>query len=534
MCKRIFASIVCALPLAAAAQTVTVDATNASPNNTTTFNSVMMAIHSFQASGKITASTDGSGVGLNHANAAANVINVLNTGIYDEVVRFDERVASTEQTVQDQDLTIQGPGAGAAPSAANNAVIAIKDDGANSDDGFEVRTGINLTIKNISFIPSWDAPPAPSGGNDLVMPNPQTVGAATNNLTFKSCTITPYNASHLPVASSKAEAYVDQSANVATPATDLDDAVNINSAVNANENLTFEDCIIGQLKKLGDGSKGHDGIVLNEGNNTAGPGFQLNLNSTVITHCERMGWQIASGSTTNPSFSTYNVTGTSVTAGLATGLGGPTVIDDNGLTLTLTNHGIADLAGTARCVANFSNLIVANNFDRQMSMSAKSQLSLTDCLIQGRIPVVYQHDSASVSKTWQHVTLRRVGADSLFGAQAGATAVLTVRDAIFAGDGSGTAIGVFGTGDMAIDVDFSATALSGPNALTARGGTTATTFGANVIDADPAFVSTDYTNSSFLDVSACAYTGKGTGGSNLRGGADFVATCAGINDWSVY
>ena len=37
-------------PLVTVAQTVTVDNTDASPNNTSTFDSVMMALHSFQQS----------------------------------------------------------------------------------------------------------------------------------------------------------------------------------------------------------------------------------------------------------------------------------------------------------------------------------------------------------------------------------------------------------------------------------------------------------------------------------------------------
>ena len=77
----------------AMAQTVTVDAANGSPNNTDTFNSIQMAIHSFQASGAVAASTDGSGVGVNHGNAAADVINILTSAVPDAIfsIKMSER-----------------------------------------------------------------------------------------------------------------------------------------------------------------------------------------------------------------------------------------------------------------------------------------------------------------------------------------------------------------------------------------------------------------------------------------------------------
>ena len=82
----------------AAAQTVTVDANEASPDNVSTFDSLAVAISSFQASGPVTAATDGAGLGVNNGDGAANVINITSTAKLEEVLQLDENTADHSTT----------------------------------------------------------------------------------------------------------------------------------------------------------------------------------------------------------------------------------------------------------------------------------------------------------------------------------------------------------------------------------------------------------------------------------------------------
>ncbi|NUP89998.1 MAG: hypothetical protein HUU25_09275 [Candidatus Sumerlaeia bacterium] len=501
----------------ASAQTVTVDATLGAPDNVTTFNSLMLAIHSFQQAGSTTASSPG-GIGVNHGNAAADIINILNTSPIEENVRIAPTATLTEQCTLDEPLTINGPGAiggpAVAPSAAANAIVRVRDDAGNTDnDGFTIVQDVDITVNNVTFIPALTTPP----GDDLVFLD-RNLATPMATYTFNSCIFTVYDTSGLPVVNSKTDAQSNLNASVTTPAAALDDFITIQSA---NEALTctFNDCVISQTTVGGSGTN-RDGFVVFEGDNTT-QNFNLNIDSSYITYVARYGLQLAGGSTANPPLSTYNITGDNVDAGPVAGLGGPTFICNNGY--ATEGRGMVDLsAANRRKIMNISHTIIANNLIRQMSLGGKNQLTLTDVLIQGPIPIVLEHDAVSVAKTWERVTWRIVGGSPLFGA-VGNGVVLTIRDSIMAGvAGAGTGISVFGTGNMAIDVNFCGMPLNGPDALLAQGGTSGTVFGANIRGDSPHFLGTNPYAADFLDVDNPVYGTAGTGAGVLRGGATFV------------
>jgi len=102
------------------------------------------------------------------------------------------------------------------------------------------------------------------------------------------------------------------------------------------------------------------------------------------------------------------------------------------------------------------------------------------------------------------------------------------RDCIFAGSGQ-----VFPTAPVAgltLDVDYCAYVEAGAHAIGGRGG--AQTDGANVISGDPLFLGINALLANAFDVDAASFGGKGTAGSNLSGGADFIGSAVG--SWDLY
>jgi hypothetical protein len=502
------------------AQTVTVDVTNGAPNNTTTFNSLMMAIHSFQVSGKVTASTDGAGVGVNNANVAPNVINVLATGAVNEIVRIDERASSAEQCVLNQPITIQGPGAGAvAPSAAANAIVSPQDDGANDDDGFEIRSDVDVTVNNITFIPSPTVPP----GDDLVTVDKLTAGSTTSTVTFKSCVFTTYMAGNVPTVQSKSEALVDNRALITTPGPGaVDDLFDPFPDPGEAMIVNLIDCVLSHSTQ---DAGNHDGIVEVGGLRNSEDGFIFNIQSSVISFCQRYGIQYAGGGGGDATRqrNKLTVTGSNAAGGPVAGLGGPTVIHFN-------QRGIQAFTSN-QAEVTLSNVLVTSNTLRGLSMNSNTPMNMTDVIVSGPTPVVITNEATSPNTAITRCTFH--DGSGLYGDNVASGAVLTIRDSIFSGAGS-TAVSVFSIGDMIVDVDNSATVLVGDHALAAQGGTTATTFGAGVITAAPLYASLDPLNASFLDVANCAYFTAATGGTPLRGGANFVGSCSSVSDWTLY
>lgn len=240
--KKIFAVFAfLAMGTFALAQTVTVNNTNASPDNTTTFNSIMMALHSFQASGKITDSTDGTGKGKNHGNAAPNLIRVIATGIpYDEVLRVDERATSSEQNIQDEAFTIEGVASG----SNSKPIVRAKDDGTNSTYGFEIRTDVNFEIYNMIFTLDPAFPDTGTGVRVVTVDRLTVTTGVPSIFKFQNCVFTGHDASGMPLVTNKDEAFIDRRADFTpTAGGDTGRTVSFFPAKDRGMLGTFKDCV---------------------------------------------------------------------------------------------------------------------------------------------------------------------------------------------------------------------------------------------------------------------------------------------------
>jgi hypothetical protein len=501
----------------ASAQTVTVDPANPTPDNVSTFSSLMLAINSFQASGATTAASPG-GVGVNHGNVAPDVINITSTTMIDEVVRIDERPASGGYSILDEALAINGPGAVAnsgvavAPSASANAIVASRDDGANDDDNFEIRTNVNLTINNVTFVPSPTAPGAPAGNNDIVTVDRLTASAGSpSTVSFNSCIITSLNLGGTPLVNSKTDALADLTSSIVATTTQLDDLMDFFPDAGEGMTCNLTDCVLAGTP-LG---TGRDGIVEASGY-TATDGIHLNITSSVLSNCGRFaiqwGGTAASGGAVATE-KTLTIGGTAANAGPVAGLGGPTVMTrcgDRAIQSFLTSAG--------RSRVTIDNAIIADNTIRQISLSGSDELVMSNSLVSGPTPLVYQSSVAGdLISSITNSTIN--GATSLLGAQGTLTSTLTISDSILTTSGA-TTMAVFGTGDANAALSF-----TGYFAV-AVGGSTNTTSGTGVFRASPAFVSTDPLSADFLDVRNTAYATANSTSGPLAGGANYVGGVA--------
>ncbi|MDK2973628.1 MAG: hypothetical protein PWP23_3383 [Candidatus Sumerlaeota bacterium] len=520
------AAVTAGLSTAAFAQTVSVDATNGSPDNSTTFSSLMVAISSFQAGGAVTAATDGSGVGVNHGNAAADVINITSVDKIEEIVRIDD--ANTDL---DEALTINGPGATSghvAPSALANAVVAPQDGG--DGDAFLVNSDQDITVNNVTFIPA-----ATTGAADdlLVL---RITGAGPNTLRFAGCVATFPTVGGAPVVNSKAEALTDQKASIDDTAAG-DDLVNIAAAENQALSVEFVDCVLSHGKSTGDAIVEVAGSAdaTNHSTATRSQPFTLTLESTIISYIGRYGVQLA-GDGDSSAGDNWNlvITGSNVGDGPVDAVGGPSMI------FGCANHALISFLGPATGTANVDNLIIAGNATRAWSGDSDLQeVSVSDAMYMqldedaggATVELAYVQDGweGQVPHSFQRVTI--VG-ESLWGdpIDTGTAPVNTFRDCIFAGNG-GNPFGTLYSGNYVLDVDFSAVVEAGPNAAlvgyTANPGYTP---GTNIITDDPQFASMDPLSADFLDVTNSAYATAGTGGSALSGGSDY-SVASSVDNW---
>lgn len=128
---------------AAQAQTVTVDPDLASPDGTTTFNTLLSAIQSFSTGG------------TNHGNAAANLIKIKPGTPIIEKLSIDAEHPSAPIAI-DGDLTIEGDGdlAVIAGQPLDNTEQVLRVTTIPALPGFAWRQPVNLTVRNVAFIPT--------------------------------------------------------------------------------------------------------------------------------------------------------------------------------------------------------------------------------------------------------------------------------------------------------------------------------------------------------------------------------------------
>ena len=167
---------------------------------------------------------------------------------------------------------------------------------------------------------------------------------------------------------------------------------------------------------------------------------------------------------------------------------------------------------------------------RGISAGANPNLTVSDTIISAQTICIV--DNFNNAATWDRVTLHTIASGNALLTTVVQPGSLTVRDCIFSG--AGTKISGAGpTGG--ISVDYCSFVEIGPDAITARDSASGgLTYGANIINNDPLYLSKDPTIANCFDVDSANYAGKGTTASNLAGGADYVGGTPGIHDWTIY
>lgn len=497
----------------APSSTVTVDVNDASPDNVTTFNSLMAAINSFQTSGAANVNggitTDGSGVGVNSAEAGPHTINIATNDAIDEIMRIDDRAGAIGHAVHGTPLVINGPGAvgsvAVAPSLADNALLFCQDEtGIADDDGFEIRSDIDITFNNITFVPS---PTAPAGDELISIDRSSAATTATaNTITFNSCVITTLDALNVPVVSDKLGALVDNTANIATPGTAMDKGVAFFPDAGESMNVVFNDSIISHTAD-------NDGFLDLGPNYAAGDGANITFASSIISYNgvsgSRYGIQM-SGSDENQ---TLTITGSNVAQGPIAGLGGPSVLLGN-------PRAIQSFYGPENGQLNIDNTIIANNSMRQLSLDAEVQLTMDNSLVYGPVPFVITNNATNVAKNITNSTIVAVGGSVLIGDDATSGAAINFTDSVLASSDGTAPLGGFGAADATVNLNFVGVGAISSGALTNLNEVS------GVFGGDPGFVSVDPTSADFLDVQNTDYAGADSVAGDLGGGADYVGGAA--------
>lgn len=181
------------LPSALPAQTVTVDPTGAA-DNVTIFNDLQAAINSFATGG------------VNNGKPAPDVINVRSdhgavVGRVNAVTPDSTGNGSSAPISLNEDLTIQGVDASSNPALAVFAGLPI----ANADQtirnnafpAFVWRQPVNLTLKNLAFIPA--ANPSGSPINSFMAVKAPAVAGVNTNINIENCVFTANDGNNKPI-----------------------------------------------------------------------------------------------------------------------------------------------------------------------------------------------------------------------------------------------------------------------------------------------------------------------------------------------
>jgi len=562
-------------PLVTVAQTVTVDNTDASPNNTSTFDSVMMALHSFQQSGAVTAASPG-GVGVNHGNAAADVINIVATGvIYDEIIRIDDRpnagTSGDHQCILDEKITINGVASG----GNDKPILAPKDYDDVDDDCFEIRTDVDFEISDIIFMYNPANPAAggdPRNYNLVTIDRLNTTSGSPSEFSFNDCVFTSADTSGNPTVTNADEAFIDRRAEISDSTTGGNGGRMVAYFPDPDEGMkgSFNRCVFSH-NTAAEGSRYaflyfyFGGISSTWTEEVGGT-----VNSCIFTYGTGPGIEMqAGGNSVNAALQYLNITGTdAATGGLATGA--PTVIAyEQNSALPNNACGIFPLAtnGADNAMSgNWDNLWIvgcdgAAIYCDTLDAGSKFFWNLSDALLVGNnqtadntftIRSQWADPAATHSNTmnWSNVTIiggnpssSETGAAVLFGDAAAATGSPTINMSNVIIGQSATAaydvIGIQNDGGTAVNVSDSALVTAGPNALGA--GTHANTGSGSVnllsgiTNSDPGFYNTTtITDPNFYALTSDAYREAGPAGADLDGGRFIAVPPLSAKMWNVY
>jgi len=421
-----------------------------------------------------------------------NVIQITDSSVYDEMITVDVPV------------TIEGTG-------ASRPVLAVKiNSGGDANDGLliTIPTGTfnGVTLRNLIIIPSTTTPPT----DDAVRSAGQNL-----NILLDNVLITPNNGSDAPVTIDGltevslvgCTVFGDDGAFLgggAAPAGDGTLVTMVNTVISHNNNAA-----------------GNDGLVASGG--ITGTGGFIIQDGCVFSFNGRLGIQSGSSLQINAPTKRVIVLGNKGFAGIwFAGVGsavspvrtldGVDVLNNG--TSTISGWGIEQQNGGS-VPFSLTNSIIAGNTSRGLLIGEVG----TDGLI-----------------TVENVTIANNGTSAIE-TNAAHTGLLSFTDCVIAGNGTADPLNsILHNGTGAMSISYSAIVTAGPFALTGTGTSgTGTINQSNVINNDPLFIQTvNFQVPEFYDVTAVAYAGAGSGGSDLGGGADYAPPTAVHYSWSLY
>lgn len=291
---------------------------------------------------------------------------------------------------------------------------------------------------------------------------------------------------------------------------------------------------------------GDDGIYLGGTLAPAGPGTEVFLRDTVVTHLRNAGAGrdgLVLGGNTGTRFNIGEGCVFSYNGRLGIQAGSDVAIEgsDENPVMIVGNAGFAGLwygSGSPN-VRRVSHAIIANNtamgIEQQNGGAATFELTDSVVVNNGSNALMIADNLVAAPAAITRSTLGNSTAGPAIGVSAANTFDVTITDSIIIGNGSANADNTIqhdGTG--ALIFSGSAAVTAGPHALTTVTGGTGTVSGAPTTTADPEFVdTTDFTSDDFFDVAAGVYSTASSTNGPLGGGADFVGT-SDVETWSIY
>ncbi|NUP90610.1 MAG: hypothetical protein HUU25_12460, partial [Candidatus Sumerlaeia bacterium] len=413
-----------------------------------------------------------------------NVINILDSSVYDEVITVDVPVTISGNAAARPTLAVRTNAA--APGANDGLLISIPAGTTNV-----------VVLRSLIVIPSLTTPPADDG---IV-----TVGQNID-LTMENILVTANNGSNAPVT---IDGLTQVSLAGATPFGD--DGIFLGgTAAPAGTGFvaTLRDVVSSHHSEVTGADAGfNDGIVLS----AAGLAYTI-LDGCVFSYNNRLGIQGHGTFTLSAPTRRVQVLGNRGFAGIwFAGGAGARVIDGvdvsgtTGTTNTGNGWGIELQNGGTVTSTAVRNATLANNTGPGLLVGS----------LAGAGPL-----------TIENVTTANNASEAI-DVDAGFTGTIAVTNCVLAGNGTTTnddnLVNHRGGGTMTIS--DSAIVTGGPLALSPGTGGTGSIVQTNVTNGDPEFVSAQIDGSAdMLDVAAASYAAAGTGGAPLAGGADYVYT----------
>lgn len=469
-----------------AANPVTVDNTNASPDNVSTFITIGSAIASWCAGG------------TNAGETPPFVINVVN-GPYTENIRISKDLPGLGDIVGELIIQAETPvNIRLNPSGVVGGILIYQDTH-------------DVTFKNFILSPH---PGSSYVMNALVTINDPTSPAMSRNwVKFYDCVFTEALATGEPMVTDKASALANKDALPGARSTRMSASAGKclmkGATGNGLQSVRLDNCVLYGPPQIG--------WELN-----VRTGDEIQVHDTLVVFCGYSAFRCLG----NQLASQLSFTGTDVGAGptqCTAIINSPSSVSTsaaNGKALRFEVGATA--AGTQALVDNVlisNSLLAGNAFIGGININGNMGSVTMDKVVidtHGTAVLVQPANACTLSNATLHTSGTGGAGIEFTAADAGS---LTVTDTIFSGAGT-KIVGDLPTGGLS--VNYSAFVENGPDAITARDAGQAITYGGNIINVDPIYVTKDPTSADAFDVQNLAYKGAGSSGSNLAGGADFV------------